>query len=126
MMQADDAAAEAGVAGLAAGASKRSKKDKRMLKIQKQKQGAKAEENMEEDVPLDVNDDAEVVDDDVVIDEVTGQGTGDPLTCLVTFKELVIEVLESNDLASKRAAKMEIIDFLNLLSLLNAKGIHFK
>ena len=51
MMQPDDAAmGEAGVAGLAAGASKRSKKDKRMLKIQKQKQGAKAEENMEDEI----------------------------------------------------------------------------
>jgi 18S rRNA (adenine1779-N6/adenine1780-N6)-dimethyltransferase len=128
MMQPDDAAM--GEAEGAQGA-KLSKKEKRMLKIQKQKQatmveGAKAEENMEEDMPLDVNDDAEVVDDDVVEDEVVGQGTGDPLTCLVTFKELVIEVLESNDLATKRAAKMEIMDFLNLLSKLNAKGIHFK
>lgn len=79
-------------------------------------QEAKAEENMEEDMPLDVNDDAEVIDDDVVIDEVIGQGTGDPLTCLVSFKELVIGILESNDLATKRAAKMEIMDFLNLLS----------
>lgn len=79
-------------------------------------QEAKAEENMEEDMPLDVNDDADVIDDDVVIDEVIGQGTGDPLTCLVSFKELVIGILESNDLATKRAAKMEIMDFLNLLS----------
>jgi len=118
MMQPDDAAM--GEAEGAQGA-KLSKKEKRMLKIQKQKQatmieGAKAEENMEEDMPLDVNDDAEVVDDDVVIDEVTGQGTGDPTTCLISFKELVIGILESNDLATKRAAKMEIIDFLNLLS----------
>lgn len=114
MMQPDDAAM--GEADGAQGAAKLSKKEKRMLKIQKQKQDAKAEENMEEDIPPDVNDDAEVIDDDVIIDEVTGQGTGDPLTCLVSFKELVINVLDSNDLATKRAAKMEIIDFLNLLS----------
>jgi len=62
-------------------------------------------------MPLDVNDDAEVIDDDVVIDEVIGQGTGDPLTCLVSFKELVIGILESNDLATKTAVKMEIMTF---------------
>jgi len=38
---------------------------------------------------------------------------------------MVIDVLVSNDLAQKRAAKMEILDFLGLLSLFNAKGIHF-
>lgn len=68
------------------------------------------------------------MDDDTPIDEdevVAGEGTGDPLTCLVTFKKKVIDILEENDLAQKRASKMEIIDFLSLLSLFNAEGIHF-
>lgn len=65
-------------------------------------------------------------DDDVIVDEVTGEATGDPLTCLISFKKKVIDILEENDLAQKRAAKMEIIDFLSLLSLFNAEGIHFK
>ena len=50
----------------------------------------------------------------------------DPLTSLPAFKQLVIDVLEKNDLSQKRAAKMECIDFLNLLSVLNSQGIHFK
>ena len=50
----------------------------------------------------------------------------DPLTSLPAFKQLVIDVLEKNDLSQKRAAKMEAIDFLNLLSVLNSQGIHFK
>ena len=53
-------------------------------------------------------------------------GTGDPLTCLTSFKKIVTDTLDDNDLSQKRAAKMEILDFLNLLSLFNAKGIHFK
>lgn len=51
---------------------------------------------------------------------------GDPMTCLIAFKKKVTNVLDNNDLATKRASKMEIMDFLNLLSLFNAEGIHFK
>jgi 18S rRNA (adenine1779-N6/adenine1780-N6)-dimethyltransferase len=51
---------------------------------------------------------------------------GDPMTCLIAFKKKVTDVLDDNDLAQKRASKMEIMDFLNLLSLFNAAGIHFK
>ena len=44
---------------------------------------------------------------------------GDPLTSLPAFKNLVVGVLEKNELSQKRASKMEILDFLNLLSVFN-------
>ena len=59
-----------------------------------------------------------------MIDE-TETGTGDPSTCIVSFKNLVISTLEENNLLNLRASKMEILDFLNLLNVLNQKGIHF-
>ena len=54
------------------------------------------------------------------------EATGDSMTCLIAFKKKVTDVLDNNDLGQKRASKMEIMDFLNLLSLFNAEGIHFK
>ena len=109
--------------------AKLSKKDKRLAKIQKQKQLAQAQPKEEENIEDDKNHEnvEEVMDDDEPIeeDDLLGEGTGDPTTCLITFKKIVIDILEENDLASKRAAKMEIVDFLNLLSLFNAAGIHF-
>lgn len=75
--------------------------------------------NDEED---DENDD----DFEELVDEDGQTGTGDPLTCIHSFKKLVIEILETNELSQKRASKMEIIDFLSLLSAFNGKGIHFK
>ena len=53
------------------------------------------------------------------------QGT-DPLTSRTAFKQLVIETLEGEELLTKRAAKMEILDFLTLLNAMNQAGIHFK
>ena len=41
------------------------------------------------------------------------------------MKELVEEVLSSTGYSDQRAAKMDINDFLHLLSAFNAKGIHF-
>ena len=65
-----------------------------------------------------MDDDEELVDD--------GQTTGDPSTCLVAFKNKIVAILEENDLAQKRAAKMEIVDFLLLLSKMNEQGVHFQ
>ena len=53
------------------------------------------------------------------------EGT-DPLTSRNAFKKLVIETLEAEELLTKRAAKMEILDFLTLLNAMNQAGIHFK
>ena len=48
------------------------------------------------------------------------------MTCLVAFKNKIVGILEENDLAQKRAAKMDIVDFLQLLSKMNEKGVHFQ
>ena len=103
-----------------------SKKDKRAMKIQKQKdQAAKkqsaedAEEQMEDEEIGNDEDMGEEMGDDQ-------EPQGDPMTCLIAFKKKVTDVLDNNDLDQKRASKMEIMDFLNLLSLFNADGIHFK
>ena len=66
-----------------------------------------------------MEDDEEIVDDGA-------QVTGDPMTCLVAFKNKIVNILEDNDLAQKRAAKMDIVDFLQLLSKMNEQGVHFQ
>ena len=50
----------------------------------------------------------------------------DPVKCIKAFKRLVVKTLEENEMSEKRACKMEIIDFLNLLNIFNERGIHFK
>lgn len=54
------------------------------------------------------------------------EGDTDPLTSRIAFKKLVISTLEGEELLTKRAAKMEILDFLSLLNAMNLAGIHFK
>lgn len=44
---------------------------------------------------------------------------------LKQFKDKVLKILEDNKLDEKRSSKMEIVDFLSLLSIFNAEGIHF-
>ena len=51
-------------------------------------------------------------------------GAGD-VSSLSQMKELVESILEETDYSDKRAAKMDIDDFLCLLAAFNAKGIHF-
>ena len=60
----------------------------------------------------------EEIEDDVVDDN--------PQTSRAAFKKLVIATLEGEELLTKRAAKMEILDFLSLLNAMNQAGIHFK
>ncbi len=50
----------------------------------------------------------------------------DPVKSIKAFKSLVVKTLEDNQMQEKRACKMEIMDFLNLLKIFNEKGIHFK
>lgn len=67
-------------------------------------------------------------DDDIeeeMEDEEAAVGA-DPLTSRAAFKRLVISTLEAEDLLSKRASKMEILDFLTCLNAMNKVGIHFK
>lgn len=50
----------------------------------------------------------------------------DPMTSRPAFKIYLLKALTENGLDQKRAAKMEILDFLTLLNQLNRAGIHFK
>jgi hypothetical protein len=55
-----------------------------------------------------------------------GEESDDPVKCIKAFKKMVVATLEENDMHEKRACKMEIMDFLNLLKIFNEKGVHFK
>ena len=72
-----------------------------------------------------VEEDAGMEDDQEEEIEDAGDET-DPLTSRAAFKALVIATLEGEELLTKRAAKMEILDFLSLLNAMNQAGIHFK
>ncbi len=65
-------------------------------------------------------------EEDEDIDEEDGEESEDPVKSLKAFKKLVVSILEENEMDKKRACKMEIIDFLNLLKIMNEKSIHFK
>lgn len=67
----------------------------------------------------------QMMDDEQENDEEVEEGA-DPLTSRAAFKKLVIETLETEELLTKRASKMEILDFLTLLNAMNQVGIHFK
>jgi hypothetical protein len=45
--------------------------------------------------------------------------SNDPVKSIKAFKTLVIKTLEDNEMDKKRASKMEIMDFLNLLRIFN-------
>ena len=79
------------------------------MQDEEEKQVAEVEEEEEEE---------EEIDD--------GVESEDPVKSIKAFKRLVVSVLEENEMDKKRACKMEIIDFLNLLKIMNEKGIHFK
>jgi hypothetical protein len=52
-------------------------------------------------------------------DDPENEEMNDPLKDIKAFKKLVIKILEDNEMQEKRACKMEIIDFLNLLRIFN-------
>lgn len=60
------------------------------------------------------------------MDEEVDETEQDPAKNIKCFKRLVVQTLEENEMNEKRACKMEIMDFLNLLRIFNEKGIHFK
>jgi hypothetical protein len=82
------------------------------------------EEKEEADPAADEDEDIQEEDEEDV-DEEEGESE-DPLKSLKAFKKLVVSTLEKNEMSDKRACKMEIIDFLNLLKIMNDNGIHFK
>jgi len=48
-----------------------------------------------------------------------------PVDESISMKDKIVEVLELNDFADKRSAKMDMDDFLRLLDAFNKVGIHF-
>lgn len=68
--------------------------------------------------------DEEEVDDDKMEEE--AEESNNPVQNIKAFKKMVVKTLEDNAMNEKRACKMEIIDFLNLLNIFNEKGVHFK
>jgi hypothetical protein len=64
-------------------------------------------------------------DSDAEIEDMAEEGS-DPVESVSAFKNLLIKVLTDNELDQKRASKMEILDFLTLLNVMNAAGVHFK
>lgn len=74
------------------------------------------------------NDESDKEDDEEKMEEEgeENKDNNDPVKNIKAFKKLVVQTLEDNEMQEKRACKMEIIDFLNLLRIFNEKGIHFK
>lgn len=85
--------------------------------IKSKKNDTKDQEDEEEKMEEEEDTDIKGVDD---------EGEKDPVKSIKAFKKLVVRTLEENQMQEKRACKMEIIDFLNLLKIFNEKGIHFK
>lgn len=65
------------------------------------------------------------IEEEEVMEDLEEDGD-DPVKSLGAFKRLVVATLEEHDMQEKRACKMEILDFLNLLNIFNEKGVHFK
>lgn len=65
-------------------------------------------------------------EDEEEMDEEEESKDDDPLKSIKGFKAMVVKALIDNEMDQKRACKMEIIDFLNLLKIFNDIGVHFK
>jgi hypothetical protein len=81
---------------------------------------------MEETKGEEVQEEEEVMIEEEEESEGEEEESDDPVKSIKAFKKLVVGLLEDNDMSDKRACKMEIIDFLNLLNIFNDKGVHFK
>jgi hypothetical protein len=68
-----------------------------------------------------MRDDSEEDNDEM--DEEDDNDEGDKVK---EFKQKIVDLLEDNKLITKRAAKMDLTDFLQLLSVFNTSGIHFR
>lgn len=65
------------------------------------------------------DDDESDVEDEEQMEEDDDDGEVDPIKSIKAFKKLVVKTLEDNQMNDKRACKMEIMDFLNLLNIMN-------
>lgn len=90
---------------------KKSRKQKCLERLQKFKD---VEEEMSDD------DKEEEKDEDMNDEDETDTDS------LSEFKQKLVSILEESKLEKKRSAKMDTTDFLQLLSVFNAGGIHFK
>jgi len=88
--------------------------------------GIDQEVDMQDEEEKQVPEEVDEEEEDEEIEEEDGEESEDPVKSIKAFKKLVVSVLEENEMDKKRACKMEIIDFLNLLKIMNEKGIHFK
>lgn len=80
---------------------------------------------MATDEPETDNDTESVVDMDMESQAVQGQPRRKSGKCSEDFKTKVLAVLEQSNYSEKRSAKLCQDDFLQLLSVFNAAGIHF-
>jgi 18S rRNA (adenine1779-N6/adenine1780-N6)-dimethyltransferase len=117
-----------------------SKKEKRLIKQQMQKQnaakakkqedsseGEDSDEEQKSDVDLPAEEEKEEVDEEEEeMEDEEESKSDDPIKCIKAFKKMVVTALIDNEMDQKRACKMEIIDFLNLLKIFNDIGVHFK
>lgn len=76
-------------------------------------------ENVEEEKEEEDDDDEEEMDEEESKDD-------NPVKSIKAFKAMVVKALIDNEMDQKRACKMEIMDFLNLLKIFNDIGVHFK
>lgn len=65
-------------------------------------------------------------DEEEKMDDEEEKESSDPIKSIKAFKTMVVRILEDNEMNEKRACKMEIMDFLNLLKIFNEQGVHFK
>lgn len=71
--------------------------------------------------------DGEEMDEDSDEDEKDDEmEEGEECDKLKEFKQKIVDMLEENKLITKRSAKMDLTDFLLLLSVFNKNGIHFR
>ena len=83
------------------------------------------DDNLDEKVE-NVEEEKDEDEDEEEMDEEEESKDDDPLKSIKGFKAMVVKALIDNEMDQKRACKMEIIDFLNLLKIFNDIGVHFK
>jgi len=115
MMEVDDEIAKA--VKEPKGSGKKSRKQKCLERLQK------IEDKEQE---MDADEDGKDEDDEGEDDEKDEDMDENESAKIKEFKQKIVDILEESNLILKRSAKMELTDFLLLLSVFNKNGIHFK
>lgn len=100
-----------------AGSGKKSRKQKCLERLQKIK---------DKEQEMDADEDGKDEDDEGEDDEKDEDMDENEPAKVKEFKQKIVDILEESNLILKRSAKMELTDFLLLLSVFNKNGIHFK